>query len=127
MISKRNAKLIEDLRKYYEPLADILPERLMNIDSLAQRLEAVEDDMTRAFRENPKTIVLFQAAAQTYKVACRTLMNDDGKLDQIERARLECSKRWAVWYMKALGRDPEIARKEIEGEIMSLAESTGLL
>ena len=126
-MNKRNAKLIENLRKYYEPLADILPERLMNIDTLAAQLEAVEDDMTRAFRENPKTLVLFEAAVQTYKTASRKLMNDDGTLDAVERARLSVSKMWAAWFMRALGRDPDVARKEIEGEIMSLAQSTGLL
>lgn len=126
-MNKRNQKMIEDLRKYYEPLADILPERLMNIDTLAKQLEAVDDDMTRAFRENPKSLVLFQAAVQTYKTASRKLMNDDGGLDAVERARLGVSKMWAAWYIKALGRDPETARKEIESEIMSLAESTGLI
>lgn len=126
-MNKRNQKLIEDLRAYYEPLADILPERLMNIDTLASQLEAVNDDMTRAFRENPKTLVLFEAAAQLYKTASRKLMNDDGTLDALERRGLSVSRTWATWYMRALGRDPEIIRKEVEGEIMSLAESAGLL
>ena len=123
----RTSEQLDSLRKVYEPHSEWAVSELAAIDQFERELEQTNDPSLKAFRENPITIKLANHAATIYKKAVRDLSEDDGTMTQLERARLDVAKKWALWYLKALGNDPDETRRKIEREIESMAAAAGII
>lgn len=119
-------KIIEALKESYEPYADIAVSELKRIDSLREKWEQTKDPEWLAFRENPKTQALFKSAVNTYKALYKQMANDDGSLSQLDRAKMDVGKKWAIWFVRSLGGDPVKIRRQVEAEIKSFADSAGI-
>lgn len=119
-------KIIEALKESYKPYEDIAVAELSHIEDLRKTWEQTKDPEWTAFRENPKTKELFKTAARTYQSLYKQMANDDGQLTQVERKAMDVGKKWAMFYIRALGGDPVKVRREIEKEITKFAEGAGI-
>lgn len=119
-------KVLEALKESYQPYAEIAVSELAYIDNLRKQWESTSDPEWLAFRDNPKTQDLFKAAANTYKALYKQAANDDGTLTQLDRKAIDVGKRWALWFIQALGGDPVKTRRKVEGEVMKFAEDLGI-
>lgn len=90
------------------------------------RLEKLDDPVWKAFRENPITQDMFKHCARAYRGIKLSLANDDGALTQDERGKMQVGARWAMWFMQALGGDPDRVRAETEAEIERFAIGAGM-
>lgn len=117
---------LEKLREAYEAYPEIAGSELAKIDSLADEMSRLKDPVWKAFKDNPITQRLFKQAVNTYRSCKMNLANDDGSLPSQERAKLHMSSLWALWYIKALGGDPELLRQNIEAEIERFAMGAGI-
>jgi hypothetical protein len=120
-------KVLDALRESYEPYAELAISELAHVDSLRKTWEQTSDPEWLAFRENPKTQELFKAAARTYQSLYKQLANDDGTLSQVERKAMDVGKKWALFYVRALGGDPLKIRREVEKEIHKFADNAGII
>lgn len=118
--------VLDELKKSYEPYAELAVSELQKVESLRSTWEQTKDPEWTAFRENPKTVTLFKAAVNTYRSLHKQMANDDGSLSQLERAKMDIGKKWAMFYIKALGGDPVKVRKETEREIQDFAKAAGI-
>ena len=119
-------KVLDELEKSYQPYAELAVSELKHIDNMRETWEKTKDPEWLAFRENPKTKELFKAAARTYQSLYQQMANDDGTLSQIERNAMDVGKRWALFYVQALGGDPAKIRKQVEKEVNKFAEGAGI-
>lgn len=119
-------KILEELQKSYEPYAELAISELAKIDDMRKEWEKTKDPEWLAFRDNPKTQSLFKAAARTYQSLYKQLAEDDGRLTQVERKAMDVGKKWALFYVRALGGDPAKIRREVEKEINKFAEGAGI-
>jgi len=119
-------KLLEELKKSYEPYAELAISELKHVDDLRLTWQKTNDPEWIAFRDNPKTRELFKAAARTYEALYKQLANDDGELTQVERKAIKVGKDWSLWFMRALGGEPAKIRKQVEQEIKKFAEGAGI-
>lgn len=119
-------KILEELEQSYAPYAEFAVAELGHIDNMRRTWEQTKDPEWLAFRDNPKTQALFKAAARTYQALYKQMAEDDGKLTQVERKAMDVGKKWALFYVRALGGDPAKIRREVEKEITKFAEGAGI-
>lgn len=119
-------KILKELEQSYAPYAELAVSELAHIDNMRKTWEQTKDPEWLAFRDNPKTQALFKAAARTYQALYKQLAEDDGKLTQVERKAMDVGKKWALFYVRALGGDPAKIRREVEKEITKFAEGAGI-
>lgn len=119
-------KILDELTQSYAPYAELAVSELAHIDNFRKTWEQTKDPEWLAFRDNPKTQALFKAAARTYQALYKQMAEDDGKLTQVERKAMDVGKKWALFYVRALGGDPAKIRREVEKEINKFAEGAGI-
>lgn len=123
----RSSDYLEDLRNLYGSYAEIFVAELAQIEAYTNELEKVRDPAWLAFRENPVTQKLYQHCIASFRACYLQLANDDGKLEQIERAKLDLGKKWSLWFLRSLGGDPEKLKQRTEQEIERMADAAGLI
>lgn len=119
-------KILDDLKQSYEPYAELAISELQRVELLRENWEKTKDPEWIAFRENPKTLALFKTAVNTYKALQKQMANDDGSLSQMERAKMDIGKKWAMFFIRALGGDPAKIRRQIEADIKDFAKEAGI-
>lgn len=119
-------QILDALTDSYAPYAELAISELAHVDQMRKTWEQTKDPEWLAFRDNPKTQALFKAAARTYQALYKQMANDDGKLTQVERKAMDVGKKWALFYVRALGGDPAKIRREVEKEITKFAEGAGI-
>ena len=119
-------KILDDLKESYSPYAELAVSELRHVDDLRQSWQKSQDPEWLAFRDNPKTIALYKQAARTYQALYTQLANDEGTLTPVERKAMAVGKQWSLWFMRALGGDPNKVKQEVEAEIRKFAEGAGL-
>lgn len=122
----KTEKILDDIKETYAPYSEFSISELAKVDKLREEWVKSKDPEWLAFRENPKTQALFKQAAAAYKGCVRALSNDDGTLAQLDRAKLHVGKQWSLWFVRALGGDPDKVRKEVEKEVVRFAEVAGV-
>ena len=118
--------VLEKIRKEYEPYSEIAVAELARIDFLRQTWERTKDPEWLAFRDNPKTQELFRSTVNTYNALWRQAANDDGSLSQLDRKAIYVGKSWALWFVRALGGNPDKIRRQVEADVTKFAEDMGI-
>lgn len=119
-------EILQALRKSYEPYEEIAVSEIAKVDNLRATWEKTKDPEWLAFRDNPKTQQLFRASVNSYKSLYKQMANDDGTLTAMERKAMDVGKKWALWWIRALGGDPVKVKREIEKEISKFAVDIGI-
>lgn len=122
----KTEQILDDLAKSYEAYPELAISELAYIDNLRKTWIKTSDPEWIAFRDNPKTQELFKQALRTYKALYKQAANDDGTLTQMDRKGIDVGKKWALWFIRALGGDPSKIKREVEREIEKFATDIGI-
>ncbi len=122
----KTEQVLDEIRKTYEPYAEIAVSEIQRVDTLRKEWEKTKDPEWLAFRDNPKTQELFKTAVNTYKALYKQAANDDGSLTQMDRKAIDVGKKWALWFIRSLGGNPAKIRRQVESEVLKFANDMGI-